>query len=67
MKKKLIALVAVIAWCSFWAFGALAISAPEGSSVVPLMLVAFAGMAGGVAATLWLQRRDYKDLVRGKV
>ena len=67
MKKKLIALVAVIAWCSFWAFGALAVSAPDSASVVPLMLVAFAGMAGGVVATLWLQRRDYKDLLTGKV
>ncbi len=67
MKKKLIALIAVIAWCSFWAFGALAVSAPSGASVVPLMLVAFAGMVGGVAATLWLQKRDYKDLLRGKV
>jgi hypothetical protein len=67
MRKKLIALVAVIAWCSFWAFGALAVSAPGSASVVPLMLVAFAGMAGGVVATLWLQRRDYKDLLTGKV
>ena len=67
MKKKLIALVAVIAWCSFWALGALALTAPEGGQVVPLMIVAFAGMVGGVMATLWLQKRDYKDLMTGKV
>ena len=31
------------------------------------MIVAFAGMVGGVMATLWLQKRDYKDLMTGKV
>ena len=67
MKKKLIALVAVIAWCSFWAFGALALTAPDTAQIVPLMIVAFAGMAGGSVATLWLQRRSFGDLLRGKV
>ena len=67
MKTKLIALVAVIAWCGFWAFGGLAVTASDTAQIIPLMVVAFAGMVGGSLATLRLQRRDDRDLLTGEV
>ncbi len=67
MKTKLIALVAVIAWCGFWAFGALAVTASDAAKIIPLMLVVFAGMVGGSLAMLWLQRRDDRDPLTGEV
>jgi hypothetical protein len=60
MKKKLIALIAVIAWCSFWAFGALALTAPEGGqgAADDRGLCGYGRGRGGdaVAATPRLQR-----------
>jgi len=67
MKTTLIALVAVIAWCGFWAFGGLAVTASDAAKIIPLMLVAFAGMVGGSLATLWLQRRNDRDPLTGEV
>ena len=67
MKTTLIALIAVIAWYGFWAFGALAVTASDATKIIPLMLVAFAGMVGGTLATFWLRRRDDRDLLTGEV
>jgi len=67
MKTTLIALVAVIAWCGLWAFGALAVTASDAAKIIPLMLVAFAGILGGSLATPWLQRRYDRDLLTGEV
>lgn len=56
--SKLIAIVNVIAWAGFWAFGYLAITA-EGLSqgqIVIAMLLAFAGLASGIWAYLRLVR-----------
>jgi len=56
--KKLIAIVNVIAWSGFWAFGYVALSV-EGLSdrqLVIAALLAFAGMVVGVLAYLALVR-----------
>ena len=54
---KLIAILNVIAWSGFWAFGYLALTG-DGTSgrVVVATILAFAGAAGGVLAYLWLVR-----------
>ena len=55
---KLIALINVIAWSGFWAFGYLALTTSEftqGQLIVSAIL-AFAGFAVGVAAYLKLAR-----------
>lgn len=54
---KLIAVLNVVAWSGFWAFGYLALSAGSGGgSVVVASLLAFAGAAVGIFAFLWLVR-----------
>jgi hypothetical protein len=56
---KLIAIVNVIAWSGFWAFGYLALTSGGLSSgqVVIAALIAFAGLVTGVAAWIWIARR----------
>ena len=56
--KKLIAIINVVAWSGFWAFGYLALTA-EGLSdrqLVIAALLAFAGLVTGIAAYLKLVR-----------
>lgn len=56
--KKLIAIVNVIAWSGFWAFGYLALTAEgltDGQLVIAAVL-AFAGLITGVAAYMHLSR-----------
>ncbi len=56
--KKLIAIINVIAWSGFWAFGYLAITA-EGlneSQIVIAAVLAFAGLLTGVLAYIKLAR-----------
>ena len=56
--SKLIAIINVIAWAGFWAFGYLAITA-EGLSqgqIVTAMILAFAGLATGIWAYMRLIR-----------
>ena len=56
--KKLIAIVNVIAWSGFWAFGYLAFSseASDSTSTVIAILLAAAGAGVGLWAYLWLVR-----------
>jgi hypothetical protein len=56
--RKLVAIVCVISWSGFWAFGYLAISAAdaEPAQVVTAALIAAAGALTGVFAWLWLAR-----------
>jgi hypothetical protein len=56
--RKLIAIVCVISWSGFWAFGYLAISAAaaDPAQVVTAALIAAAGALTGVFAWLWLAR-----------
>jgi hypothetical protein len=56
--RKLIAIVCVISWSGFWAFGYLAISAADAdpAQVVTAALIAAAGALTGVFAWLWLAR-----------
>ncbi|NBD28815.1 MAG: hypothetical protein GVY31_02100 [Alphaproteobacteria bacterium] len=55
---KLIAILNVIAWSGFWAFGYLALSTdPENSArMVIATILAFAGAAVGALAYFWLAR-----------
>ncbi|MGI9368571.1 MAG: hypothetical protein ACR2O2_07000 [Ruegeria sp.] len=56
--KKLIAIVNVIAWAGFWAFGYIAVTA-EGlteSQLVIAAILAFAGLVTGVVAYMKLVR-----------
>lgn len=56
--RKLIAIINVIAWSGFWAFGYLAITAQglgEGQ-IVTAALLAFAGLITGVLAYIKLAR-----------
>lgn len=56
---KLIAVLNVVAWSGFWAFGYLALAAGDGGgSVVVASLLAFAGAAVGIFAFLWLVRHS---------
>ncbi len=52
---KIIAILNVVAWSGFWAFGYLALTGDGGSSVVASLL-AFAGAAVGIWAYLQLVR-----------
>lgn len=52
---KLIAILNVVAWSGFWAFGYLAVSG-EGGSAVVASLLAFAGAGVGIWAYLQLVR-----------
>lgn len=64
--KKLIALVCVVSWAGFWAFGYLALSAENFSEgqVTLAALLAFAGMISGVFAYMWLVRAHPVDYRR---
>ena len=55
---KLIAILNVVAWSGFWAFGYLALSAGAegGTRVAIAAILAFAGAAVGLFAWLWLAR-----------
>jgi uncharacterized membrane protein len=55
---KLIAILNVIAWAGFWAFGYLALSSGEGGSTVVAMILAAIGAAVGIVAWLWLVRHS---------
>lgn len=55
---KIIAILNVIAWSGFWAFGYLALTADPANSgqMVIAILLAFAGAAIGALAYFWLAR-----------
>ncbi len=57
---KLIAILNVIAWSGFWAFGYLALSsgADTGSQTVIAILLAAVGAAAGLWAYFWLIRHS---------
>lgn len=56
---KLIAILNVIAWAGFWAFGYLALTSGEGAgSTVVAMILAAIGAAVGILAWLWLVRHS---------
>ncbi len=57
---KLIAILNVVAWSGFWAFGYLALTADSesGGQVVIAMLLAAVGAALGIWAYLWLVRHS---------
>jgi hypothetical protein len=66
--NKLIALVCVISWSGFWAFGYLALSASnfDNGQVVLAIVLAFAGFVTGVFAYMRLVRQkptDYRRVV----
>ncbi|MDP5218371.1 hypothetical protein Q5Y75_14155 [Ruegeria sp. 2205SS24-7] len=56
--KKLIAIINVIAWAGFWAFGYIAITSDDltNSQLVIAALLAFAGLVTGIAAYVKLAR-----------
>ena len=58
--SKLIAILNVIAWAGFWAFGYLALSADPGQTgqIVAAALLAVVGGAVGVVAWMWLVRHS---------
>lgn len=56
--SKLIAILNVVAWSGFWAFGYLALSATElsrGQVAIAAVLAAF-GLFAGIACYVWLAR-----------
>jgi len=55
---KLIAILNVVAWGGFWAFGYLALTAnpDQSGQMVTALLLAFAGGAMGIYAFFWLAR-----------
>ena len=60
--RKLIALLAVVGWSGFWAFGYLALSAgiAEERQAVTAALLAAAGLFSGSLAWLWLCREGHR-------
>lgn len=56
--QKIIAVVNVVAWSGFWAFGYLALTSDmtDQSSMVVAAILAFAGAAVGIVAYFWLVR-----------
>ena len=64
--KKLIALICVVSWAGFWAFGYLALSAStfDDGQVMLAALLAFMGMVTGVFAYMWLVRTQPVDYRR---
>ncbi len=60
--QKVIAILNVVAWSGFWAFGYLALTTPteDSTSMVIAALLAFAGAAVGIVAYLWLVRHSEK-------
>ena len=59
---KLIAILNVVAWSGFWAFGYLALSAEPANTgqIVIALVLAFAGAVVGAAAYLGLARHSEK-------
>lgn len=57
---KLIAVLNVVAWAGFWAFGYLALTTPptEGSRMVAALLLAAIGGAVGLWAYFWIVRHS---------
>lgn len=55
---KLIAILNVVAWGGFWAFGYLALTADSAQSgqMVTALILAFVGGAIGILAFFWLAR-----------
>ncbi|RYH09060.1 hypothetical protein [Tropicimonas sp. IMCC6043] len=54
---KLVAILNVVAWSGFWAFGYLALtSVGESGRLVVAMVLAILGAAAGIWAYLWLVR-----------
>lgn len=55
---KLIAILNVVAWGGFWAFGYLALTADtdQTGQMITALLLAFAGAALGILAFFWLAR-----------
>lgn len=58
--SKLIAILNVVAWSGFWAFGYLALTAEPANTtqMVVAAVLAFAGAALGVLAYFWLIRHS---------
>lgn len=56
--SKLIAILNVIAWAGFWAFGYLALTADSGGQVTTAVILAVLGGALGLAAWFWLVRHS---------
>ncbi len=54
---KLIAILNVVAWSGFWAFGYLALTAEEGQ-LMTAMILAILGAAAGIFAWVWLVRHS---------
>ncbi|ANT62107.1 MULTISPECIES: hypothetical protein [unclassified Salipiger] len=52
---KLVAILNVVAWAGFWAFGYLALTSGEGR-VLPALLLAAVGGGAGLWAWFWLVR-----------
>ena len=64
--NKLVALICVISWSGFWAFGYLALSADtqdQGQILVASLLAAL-GFLSGVFAYIWLARDRPVDYTR---
>ena len=57
---KTIATLNVIAWAWFWCFGYLALTDTQGNTTLAAMLAATGG-AAGMAAWLWLVRREAEN------
>ncbi len=57
---KIIAILNVVAWSGFWAFGYLALSADskDTGSVMTALILAVAGAGAGIWAYLWLVRHN---------
>ena len=53
---KLIAILNVVAWAGFWAFGYLALSAEGGAQMTTAVILAVIGGALGLGAWFWLVR-----------
>jgi uncharacterized membrane protein len=55
---KLVAILNIVAWGGFWAFGYLALTVGNESSahLVTAIVLAFAGAAVGIVAFFWLAR-----------
>ena len=68
--NELIALICVVSWSGFWAFGYLALSAGsfDDGQVMLAAVLAFAGMVSGVFAYMALARRhpvEYRRATSG--
>jgi hypothetical protein len=56
--SKLIAVLNVIAWAGFWAFGYLALTADNDEQMLIAVILAALGAALGLAAWFWLVRHS---------